>query len=60
MLEETSVKTLDKVVIRFSGDSGDGMQLVGNIYAMKFRHSPTIRPRYALRRVRSAACQVFR
>ena len=32
MLEETSVKTLDKVVIRFSGDSGDGMQLVGNIF----------------------------
>lgn len=32
MLSETSVKTLDKVVIRFSGDSGDGMQLVGNIF----------------------------
>lgn len=32
MLEETSVKTLDKVVVRFSGDSGDGMQLVGNIF----------------------------
>ena len=32
MLEETKVKTLDKVVIRFSGDSGDGMQLVGNIF----------------------------
>ena len=32
MLAETSVKTLDKVVIRFSGDSGDGMQLVGNIF----------------------------
>ena len=32
MLTETSVKTLDKVVIRFSGDSGDGMQLVGNIF----------------------------
>lgn len=32
MLEETKVKTLEKVVVRFSGDSGDGMQLVGNIF----------------------------
>ncbi|MDE6384235.1 MAG: 2-oxoacid:acceptor oxidoreductase subunit alpha [Paramuribaculum sp.] len=32
MLPDTSVKTLDKVVVRFSGDSGDGMQLVGNIF----------------------------
>ncbi|MCM1482981.1 MAG: 2-oxoacid:acceptor oxidoreductase subunit alpha [Muribaculaceae bacterium] len=32
MLEETNVRTLDKVVVRFSGDSGDGMQLVGNIF----------------------------
>ncbi len=32
MLDETRVKTLDKVVVRFSGDSGDGMQLVGNIF----------------------------
>ncbi len=32
MLAETSVKTMEKVVIRFSGDSGDGMQLVGNIF----------------------------
>ena len=32
MLEKTDVKVLDKVVIRFSGDSGDGMQLVGNIF----------------------------
>lgn len=32
MLTETSVKTLEKVVVRFSGDSGDGMQLVGNIF----------------------------
>ena len=32
MLAETSIKNLDKVVIRFSGDSGDGMQLVGNIF----------------------------
>lgn len=32
MLTETSVKTQEKVVVRFSGDSGDGMQLVGNIF----------------------------
>lgn len=32
MTEETNVKNLDKVVVRFSGDSGDGMQLVGNIF----------------------------
>ncbi len=32
MLEDTNVKTLEKVVVRFSGDSGDGMQLAGNIF----------------------------
>lgn len=32
MLEKTNVKILDKVVVRFSGDSGDGMQLAGNIF----------------------------
>ena len=32
MLEKADVKTIDKVVVRFSGDSGDGMQLVGNIF----------------------------
>lgn len=32
MLENTNVKTCDKVVVRFSGDSGDGMQLAGNIF----------------------------
>ncbi len=32
MLAETNIKLLDKVVVRFSGDSGDGMQLVGNIF----------------------------
>lgn len=32
MLEKTNVKVLDKVVVRFSGDSGDGMQLAGNIF----------------------------
>lgn len=32
MLDQTNVKVLDKVVVRFSGDSGDGMQLAGNIF----------------------------
>lgn len=32
MLDSTNIKTLDKVVVRFSGDSGDGMQLAGNIF----------------------------
>lgn len=32
MLEKAEVKVLDKVVVRFSGDSGDGMQLAGNIF----------------------------
>lgn len=33
MSQPSNVKTIDKVVIRFSGDSGDGMQLVGNIFS---------------------------
>ena len=33
MLKETNVQHLDRVVIRFSGDSGDGMQLAGNIFS---------------------------
>jgi 2-oxoglutarate ferredoxin oxidoreductase subunit alpha len=33
MLETTNVKTLENVVVRFSGDSGDGMQLAGNIFS---------------------------
>ena len=32
MLQNTKVTVLDKVVVRFSGDSGDGMQLAGNIF----------------------------
>ena len=27
------VKELDEVVVRFSGDSGDGMQLAGNMFS---------------------------
>ena len=33
MSQQPNVKSLDKVVVRFSGDSGDGMQLVGNIFS---------------------------
>jgi 2-oxoglutarate ferredoxin oxidoreductase subunit alpha len=33
MLEKTNVKILENVVVRFSGDSGDGMQLAGNIFS---------------------------
>lgn len=33
MTEPTKVTTLDHVVIRFSGDSGDGMQLTGTIFS---------------------------
>ena len=29
MAEQLEVKELDQVVVRFSGDSGDGMQLAG-------------------------------
>ena len=44
------VKELEQVVVRFSGDSGDGMQLAGNIFSnvsatvgMTSVHSPIIR-----------------
>ena len=33
MAEQTKVTTLEKVVVRFSGDSGDGMQLTGTIFS---------------------------
>lgn len=33
MAEELEVKELESVVVRFSGDSGDGMQLAGNIFS---------------------------
>ena len=33
MAEQMQVKELDQVVVRFSGDSGDGMQLAGNIFS---------------------------
>jgi 2-oxoglutarate ferredoxin oxidoreductase subunit alpha len=33
MAEQLEMKKLDQVVVRFSGDSGDGMQLAGNIFS---------------------------
>ena len=33
MADEMTVKELEQVVVRFSGDSGDGMQLAGNIFS---------------------------
>ncbi|MGM9758670.1 MAG: 2-oxoacid:acceptor oxidoreductase subunit alpha [Parabacteroides sp.] len=33
MVEQTKVTALDEVVVRFAGDSGDGMQLAGNIFS---------------------------
>ena len=33
MADEMKVKDLERVVVRFSGDSGDGMQLAGNIFS---------------------------
>ena len=49
MAEKLEVKELDQVVVRFSGDSGDGMQLAGNIFSTVsatvgngISHSPTI------------------
>ena len=66
-METTDIKVLDKVVVRFSGDSGDGMQLAGNIFTNvsagvgnQVSTSPTIRQKSAPRRVRSAAFQASR
>lgn len=33
MSENATIKTLDEVAVRFSGDSGDGMQLAGTIFS---------------------------
>lgn len=33
MADQTKVTTLERVVVRFSGDSGDGMQLTGTIFS---------------------------
>jgi len=33
MAEKLDIQEMDQVVVRFSGDSGDGMQLAGNIFS---------------------------
>ena len=33
MAEQLDIQELEQVVVRFSGDSGDGMQLAGNIFS---------------------------
>ena len=62
MVEKLEVKELDQVVVRFSGDSGDGMQLAGNIFSTVTAslHSPTILLTSAPRKVRLPVCLVFR
>lgn len=67
MAEQTKVTTLEKVVIRFSGDSGDGMQLTGTIFSnlsailgMKSLHSPIIRQKCVLLKEHLVVYQVSR
>ena len=33
MADTTKKQRVDQIVVRFSGDSGDGMQLAGNIFS---------------------------
>ena len=57
------VKELEQVVVRFSGDSGDGMQLAGNIFSTVSAisvHSPTIRQIGPPRKAHSPVFPVFR
>ncbi len=56
-MEKTNVRELQDVVIRFSGDSGDGMQLTGTLFSDTsaligngISTFPDFRPRYARRR----------
>ena len=54
MAKEMVVKELNDVVVRFSGDSGDGMQLAGNMFQKEMIsvHSRIIRLTSVLRKVR--------
>ena len=47
MADEMMVKELEEVVVRFSGDSGDGMQLAGNIFSNV--SATSVQVRYSLR-----------
>ena len=67
MAEEMTVKEIDEVVVRFSGDSGDGMQLAGNMFSIYQQlkemisvHSLIIRQIFELRKVRLQVFQAFR
>ena len=68
MAEKLEVKELDQVVVRFSGDSGDGMQLAGNIFSTvsaTVGNGISTFPDYilltsALRKARSLVCLVSR
>ena len=40
--DEREVQSLDRVVIRFAGDSGDGMQLTGDPVSYTHLTLPTI------------------
>ena len=59
-----SLKELDRAVIRFAGDSGDGMQLTGEQFTTESAWAgndlatlPTSPPRSALPPARSSACR---
>ena len=56
MTDDIEIKDLAEVVVRFSGDSGDGMQL----WEMVFQHSLTILPTSVLRMVRSQESAAIR
>ena len=67
MAEVLDIKELDQVVVRFSGDSGDGMQLAGNIFSTvsatvgnSISTFPTIQPISVPRKARSQVCLVSR
>ena len=62
MKESKDVRRLEEVVIRFSGDSGDGMQLTGTIFsdlsmATRLLHFPTIQPKSERPKVRLGVCR---
>ena len=54
-MNENKMEKLDSVVIRFSGDSGDGMQLTGTLFS-----SLSAMQRYVLHKVRCRVCRDFR
>ena len=66
-MENLNAKEVKEIVIRFSGDSGDGMQLTGTLFSNTsalegngISTFPTTPPRFAHRRVRWLVYRVFR